>query len=87
MVERTPTFFVRDIPIYGDTILAPMAGYSDVPYRTICASFGSAMHYTEFVAVEVLQGKPNGAWRLLDRAEGEFPFVAQIFGNDPQNDP
>ena len=82
--SKVPTFYVRDIPIYGDTILAPMAGYSDVPYRAVCRSFGSAMHYSEFVAVEVLQGKPNGNWKLLDRGEKEYPFTVQIFGNDPQ---
>jgi len=26
-----PKFWVRDIPIYGDVLLAPMAGFSDVP--------------------------------------------------------
>ena len=80
-----PTFHVRDIPIYGDTILSPMAGYSDVPYRAICRRFGSAMHYSEFVAVEVLLSKkPNRHWNLLDKADGDDPMVFQIFGNDSQ---
>ena len=83
MIE--PTFYVRDIPIYGDTILSPMAGYSDVPYRAICRRFGSAMHYSEFVAVEVLLSKkPNRHWNLLDKADGDDPMVFQIFGNDAQ---
>jgi tRNA-dihydrouridine synthase len=43
-----PTFFVRDVPVYGDLVLAPMAGFSDVPYRAICREYGSAMSYTEF---------------------------------------
>ena len=78
-----PDFWVRDIPIYGKTILAPMAGYSDVPYRAICRAFGSAMQYTEFVAVEMLQSdKRNSYWRLLDRKPDESPMVFQIFGSD-----
>lgn len=44
--KMEPTFFVRDIPVYGDVILSPMAGYSDVPYRAICRAYGSAMQYT-----------------------------------------
>ncbi len=80
---RQPTFYVRDIPVYGDTILAPMAGFSDVPFRRICRQFGSAMQYTEFVAVEMLLSKkPNRFWDLLKFSEGEYPRTMQIFGND-----
>lgn len=84
MTAVQPTFFAGDLPIYGNRILSPMAGYSDVPYRAVCRTFGSAMHYTEFVAVESLQGKRNAAWRLLDRQPDEYPVVFQIFGNDAQ---
>ncbi|MCA9986413.1 MAG: tRNA-dihydrouridine synthase family protein [Anaerolineales bacterium] len=85
VVSLEPKFYVRDIPVYGDTILSPMAGYSDVPYRQVCRAFGSAMHYTEFVAVEMLlTRKPNRYWELLHKAPGEKPMVFQIFGNNPQ---
>ena len=85
--EKEPTFFVEKIPVYGDVILSPMTGYSDVPYRAICREYGSAMHYTEFVPVEALGGKPDSSnkfWRRLDKQKGEFPMVFQIFGNDPK---
>lgn len=84
MNRTEPTFWVRDVPVYGDAILAPMAGYSDVPYRAICRAYGSAMHYTEFVAIDELIGKSKRAWGLLDKTEGDRPFVCQIFGNDAQ---
>lgn len=50
MAKPEPTFWVRDIPMYGDVILAPMAGYADVPHRAICRAYGSCMNYTEFVS-------------------------------------
>lgn len=86
MHTPTPTFHVAHIPIYGDVILSPMAGFSDVPYRAICRAYGSAMHYTEFVPVEALQGKPkkNKFWERLDYQPGEHPMVFQIFGNNAQ---
>lgn len=80
----TPAFYVGSLPIYGDVILSPMAGYSDVPYRAICRAYGSAMQYTEFVPVEALMGKRNRFWDRLDFKPGEYPKVFQIFGNDPQ---
>lgn len=80
MIE--PKFCVRDIPVYGDVILAPMAGFADVPHRALCRAFGSAMHYTEFVAAEELLTNHKAAWRLLDFKRGdESPMVFQIFSN------
>ncbi|MCA9901921.1 MAG: tRNA-dihydrouridine synthase [Anaerolineales bacterium] len=82
---HTPTFHVRNLPIYGDTILSPMAAYSDVPFRAICRQFGAALHYTEFVPTEALLGDPNPLWRRLDvHPASEHPMVFQIFGNDAQ---
>ena len=80
------TFWVRDVPVYGDAILSPMAGYSDVPYRALCRSYGSAMNYTEFVPVEGLLGKKrdNRYWQRLDKKPDEHPIIFQIFGSDAQ---
>lgn len=82
--EQQPGFYVGGVPVYGRAILAPMAGYSDVPYRALCRAYGSAMHYTEFVPVEALHGKRsnNRFWQRLDTQPGEHPMVFQIFGND-----
>lgn len=84
MEKQEPTFWVRDVPVYGDVILSPMAGYSDVPYRAICRVYGSAMQYTEFMPVEMLLGRPNPFWNALDKQPDEYPVVFQIFGNDAQ---
>jgi len=80
-----PAFRVGNLPVYGDTILAPMASFSDVPTRAIARSFGSAMHYTEFVPANALLQPPNPMWRRLDQhPQGEEPLVFQIFGSEPQ---
>ena len=79
-----PSFFVGDVPICGDVILAPMAGYADVPHRSLCRSFGSAMNYTEFVAVEDVLNWTKTARSLLDFTTDERPMVLQLFGNDPK---
>ncbi len=80
--DREPTFWVRDVPVYGDVVLSPMAGFSDVPYRALCRAYGSAMNYTEFVPAEALLAKRNPLWKRLDSKPGERPLVFQIFGND-----
>ena len=80
-----PTFFVRDVPVYGDAILAPMDGYSDLPYRLICYELGSAMSYTEFTNADGILQKRWGdsiAQKLKFDAS-EKPMTIQIYGNDP----
>ncbi|MCW5853814.1 MAG: tRNA dihydrouridine synthase DusB [Anaerolineae bacterium] len=80
----TPTFQIRDVPVYGDLVLAPMDGFSDMPFRLICRELGSAMSYTEFVNVDELQGKrwPAKTARKLVYAASERPMTFQVYGSD-----
>ncbi len=82
-VKTPPTFYVRDIPVYGDAILAPMDGYSDWPFRSLCRRLGSAMSYTEFVKVEKILSRSKEPTRRLYFEEAERPIVFQIYGDDP----
>ena len=80
---RSPNFHIRDIPIYGDTLLAPMDGYSDWPFRSICRALGSAMSYTEFVKVEKILSRSKEPAKRLYYEEAERPVTFQIYGDDP----
>ena len=80
---RTPNFVVREVPIYGDTILAPMDGYSDWPFRSICRALGSAMSYTEFVKVEKILSRSKEPAKRLYYEAAERPITFQIYGDDP----
>jgi tRNA-dihydrouridine synthase B len=80
---KLPAFHVRDVPVYGDAILAPMDGYSEWPYRSLCAELGSAMSYTEFVkAKNIIRAYEHMAPRLT-YDEGERPVAFQIWSEDP----
>ena len=80
-----PSFHIRDIPIYGDAILAPMDGYSDWPFRSICRGLGSAMSYTEFVDVIKILGRSKKPNKKLYFEESERPVAFQIYGDDPDD--
>src|SRR5512141_3144486 len=81
--NSTPNFHVREIPIYGDALLAPMDGYSDWPFRSLCRELGSAMSYTEFVKVEkILSRSKEPAKRLFVEA-AQRPSTFQLYGDDP----
>ncbi len=82
-MENKANFFVGSIPVYGETILSPMDGFSDLPFRSLARRLGSAMSYTEFVnARDVINGHPHLEQRLT-YAEEERPIVFQIFDDDP----
>jgi nifR3 family TIM-barrel protein len=82
MTSTSPTFHIREIPIYGDAILAPMDGFSDWPFRSLCRQLGSAMSYTEFVrAQHIVEAYKHMAQRLTFE-EAERPIVFQIYGDD-----
>ena len=73
--NSSPAFMIRDIPIYGDTVLAPMDGYSDWPFRSICRALGSAMSYTEFVKVEKILSRSKEPAKRLYYEEVERPIT------------
>jgi tRNA-dihydrouridine synthase B len=79
----TPTFHVGDIPIYGESILSPMDGVSDWPFRSLCRRLGSAMSYTEFVRAEDVLQERASVFKKLTFDESERPVAFQIYGDDP----
>jgi tRNA-dihydrouridine synthase B len=82
--EKEPLFYVRDVPVYGDAILAPMDGFSDWPYRSICRSLGSAMSYNEFTRAEFIINALEHIRPRFAFDEVERPFVIQVYGDDPE---
>src|SRR5512147_1598711 len=82
-IDTPPNFCVRDIPIYGRAVLAPMDGYSDWPFRSLCRALGSAMSYTEFVKVEKILSRSKEPAKRLYYEEAERPVTFQIYGDDP----
>ena len=80
-----PAFYVDTLPVLGRAILAPMDGYSDLPFRVLARELGSAMSYTEFInARDVIYGKRPGYEMRLAYLEKERPIVFQIYDDDPK---
>lgn len=74
---------MRNVPVHGDAILAPMDGYSDWPFRSVCRSLGSAMSYTEFVKVEKILSRSKQPGKKFHFEEAERPITFQIYGDEP----
>ncbi len=60
--------------------LAPMAGYSDSPFRQLCKSFGADVLYTEMVSADALHYGSKKTLAMLPFSKSEKPVVCQLFG-------
>lgn len=74
---------IGDIQIDFPVVLAPMAGYTDAAFRSVCKDFGCGMLYTEVVNAAGLVYKSRRTWHILETLPGERPIAAHIYGADP----
>lgn len=63
--------------------LAPMAGVTDMAFRTICRECGADITYSEMISSRALVFQDSKTGSLLERGENESPYGVQLFGNDP----
>jgi len=63
--------------------LAPMAGYTDAAFRSICKDFGCGMVYTEVAVAQGLMRDSKPSWHLMETVEGEQPVAGHIYGSKP----
>ena len=67
----------------GKAILAPMAGITDIAFRSLCKRYGAALTITEMVSAEAVIRQNKKTFALFQRDKSEKPFCIQLFGNDP----
>ncbi|MGE9984680.1 tRNA dihydrouridine synthase [Desulfovibrio sp. SGI.169] len=60
--------------------LAPLAGYSDLPFRLLCREYGAAVCVTEMVSAKGLVYQSPGTSELLASLPEDQPLVVQLFG-------
>jgi len=74
---------IGGIKIETPLALGPMAGVTDVAFRTICRELGAGLTCTEMVSAKALCYQDKKSIPLLTMGENESPAAAQIFGSDP----
>ena len=61
-------------------VLAPLAGFTDAPFRRLCAEGGADLTYTEMVSAAGLAHGSSPTRHLMETMPGEGPVACQIFG-------
>ena len=74
---------VGNVTIQNNVFLAPLAGYTNYPFRRLCKEYGAGLCYTEMVSAKGLKYGSENTEDLLYTSEEEGLCAAQIFGSDP----
>jgi tRNA-dihydrouridine synthase B len=67
----------------SNVVLAPMAGVTDRPFRTLCRSFGAGLAASEMLTSDARLWDTPKSRRRMDHAGEPSPRVVQIAGFDP----
>lgn len=73
-------------PLIGPELpwLAPLAGYSDLPFRLLCREYGAACAVTEMISAKGMVYHSPGTKDLLSTCPEDTPLVVQLFGSEPE---
>ena len=74
---------IKDIKFKNNIILAPMAGVTDMAFRSICIDFGADAGVTEMISAKALMYNNQKTIDLLKTAPNERIKIVQLFGSDP----
>jgi len=66
-------------PIYA---LAPLAGFTDLPFRSVVKKFGVDLTVSEMISSNALIHNSKKTYRMLEKAPIENPYSIQIAGSD-----
>lgn len=61
--------------------LAPMANFTDLPFRAVVKKFGADATISEMISTNALVFESKKTLKMLEKADIEKPFIVQIAGN------
>ncbi|WP_446011452.1 tRNA dihydrouridine synthase DusB [Candidatus Electrothrix sp.] len=65
-------------------VLAPLAGYTDLPFRLICREMGADLVVSEMISCHGLVYGQEKTLLMLQTVPEERPWAIQLFGNEPE---
>lgn len=65
-------------------VLAPMAGVTDWPFRSLCLGWGAALYVNQMITARALVEEHSLTWKLAEFGDGEPVRSIQLYGTDPE---
>jgi nifR3 family TIM-barrel protein len=77
------TLRIGPLAVWPPVVLAPMAGVTNAPFRTLCRRFGAGLYVSEMITARALVEGNAKTLRLAEFAPDEKPRSLQLYGVDP----
>lgn len=75
---------IGNVELENNIFLAPLAGFTDLPFRLLCKEMGAGLVFTEMVSAKGMYYEDEKTRTLTRTDERERPVALQIFGSDPK---
>ena len=75
---------IGSVTLENPFVLAPLAGYTDLPFRLLCREYGAGLVYSEMISCHGLVYRQPNTFKMLQTVEQERPVSFQLFGSDPE---
>jgi tRNA-dihydrouridine synthase B len=66
----------------GILALAPLAGFTDLPFRSVVKKFGADVTFSEMISANALKYRSEKTFKMLTKSPLETPYIVQIAGSD-----
>lgn len=66
----------------GILALAPLAGFTDLPFRSVVKKFGADITFSEMISSNALQHNSKKSLKMITKSHLETPYIVQIAGSD-----
>jgi len=77
-------FQIANVKLDNPTVLAPLAGITNLPMRLIAKEAGCGLVCSEMISANGLVYQSRKTQKILESAPAEKPLSVQIFGADPE---
>lgn len=74
---------IGKLRVWPPVVLAPMAGVTNYPFRTLCSRYGAGLYVSEMITARPLVDGVEKTLRLADFGPDEQPRSLQLYGVDP----
>ena len=74
---------IGGVRVENRLVMAPMAGYTNLPFRSLVKAHGAGMVATETVSSQALVRRHQKTYDLMRNDAAEKPVSIQLFGADP----
>jgi len=65
-------------------VLAPLAGYTDLPFRSVVKKFGADLTVSEMISSNALVYNSAKTLKMIEKSPLEDPYFVQLSGNKPE---